>query len=196
MPVTMDLGQMQDNRPLAFLSKPLSATNQFLSIYEKEFLVLIMAVEKWRPYLQRQEFIIRTDHKSLAYLNEQQLQSDLQKKAMTRLMGLQFKIVYKQGKDNTAADSLSRISHLFTTQALSEVKPLWIQEVLNSYTTDKHAQELLTQLAIKSPNEQGFSLHQGIIRLGDQVWVAENSALRTKLIAAFHSTALGGHSGI
>jgi hypothetical protein len=36
-----------------------------------------MAVEKWRPYLQRQEFIIKTDHKSLAYLNEQVLQSEL-----------------------------------------------------------------------------------------------------------------------
>jgi hypothetical protein len=41
-----------------------------LSIYEKEFLALIMAVEKWRPYLQHQEFIIRTDHKSLIYLTE------------------------------------------------------------------------------------------------------------------------------
>jgi hypothetical protein len=42
----------------------------FLSIYEKEFLALIMAVKRWRPYLQRQEFIIRTDHKSLAFLND------------------------------------------------------------------------------------------------------------------------------
>lgn len=64
---------MQGNRPLAFLSKPMSNTNKFLSIYEKEFLALIMAIEKWRPYLQRQEFIIKTDHKSLSYLNDQQL---------------------------------------------------------------------------------------------------------------------------
>jgi hypothetical protein len=37
---------MQDDRPLAFLSKPLSHTNKFLSIYEKELLALIMAVER------------------------------------------------------------------------------------------------------------------------------------------------------
>jgi hypothetical protein len=59
-----------------------------LSKYEKEFLALIMAVERWHPYLQRQEFIIKIDHKSLAYLNEQSLQSELQRKAMTRLMSL------------------------------------------------------------------------------------------------------------
>jgi hypothetical protein len=47
-----------------------------------------MAVEKWRPYLQRQEFVIRIDHKRLSYLSEQNLNSDMQRKAMTRLMGL------------------------------------------------------------------------------------------------------------
>jgi hypothetical protein len=85
---------MQKDRPIAFLSKPLSATNKYMSIYEKEFLALIMAVEKWRPYLQRQEFIIRIDHKSLTYLNDQTLQSKLQRVVMIKLMGLQFKIIY------------------------------------------------------------------------------------------------------
>jgi hypothetical protein len=42
---------MQDDRPIAYLSKPLSAANKFLNICEKEFLALIMVVEKWRPYL-------------------------------------------------------------------------------------------------------------------------------------------------
>jgi hypothetical protein len=59
---------MQKDQPVAFMSKALGPNHQKLYIYEKEFLDLIMAVEKWRPYLQRQEFIIRTDHKSLSYL--------------------------------------------------------------------------------------------------------------------------------
>jgi hypothetical protein len=91
---------MQADQPIAFLSKALGPTHQKLSIYEKEFLSLIMAVERWRPYLQRQEFVIRTDHKSLSYLCEQNLHSEMQRKEMTRLMGLQFKVVYKKGKEN------------------------------------------------------------------------------------------------
>jgi hypothetical protein len=90
----------------------LSASNKFLSIYEKEFLALIMVVGKWRPYLQRHEFLSRTNHKSLAYLNEQVLQSELQRKAMTRIMGLQFRIVCRKGKENVVADALSRIPNL------------------------------------------------------------------------------------
>ena len=99
---------MQRNRPIAYLSKALSEKNQLLSIYDKEFLALLMAVERWRQYRQRAEFVIRTYHKALGFLTEQVLQSDLQKKAMARLMGLQYKIVYKQGKENIAADALSR----------------------------------------------------------------------------------------
>ena len=89
-----------------------------------------MAVEKWRQDLQRQEFIIRTDHKSLAYLNEQNLHSELQRKAMTRLMGLQFRMVYRKGKENLAADALSRVGHMMVIQAVPVVQPQWLQEVL------------------------------------------------------------------
>lgn len=189
--VLMQLGQ-----PIAFLSKALGPVHQRLSIYEKEFLALIMAVEKWRPYLQRQEFIIKTDHKSLSYLNEQNLHSDMQRKEMTRLMGLQFKVIYRQGKENVAVDALSRMSHMMAIQAVSVVQPAWVQEVINSYSTDSIAQEMLTRLALVSPDEKGFTLDQGLIRFQNKIWVANNSALRTKLIAAFHSSALGGHSGV
>jgi hypothetical protein len=143
---------MQQGQPIAFLSKALGDKYKNLSIYEKEFLALIMAVERWRPYLQRQEFTILTDHKSLAYLSEQNLHSEMQRKAMTRLMGLQFKIVYRKGKDNVAAEALSRIVHLSALQAMSLVKQDWIQEVLNSYTTDPRAWQLLSELALSSPN--------------------------------------------
>jgi len=59
---------MQQNQPIAYLSKALAQHHKHLSSYEKEFLALIMVVDKWRQYLQNQEFIIRTDHKSLTYL--------------------------------------------------------------------------------------------------------------------------------
>jgi hypothetical protein len=116
------------------------------------FLALIMVVDRWCPYLQRQEFIIKTDHQSLAYLNDQNLQSELQHKAMTRLMGLQFRIVYRRGKENLAADALSTIPTLMSMQACSEVQPLWLHEVISSYATDRAAQDLITQLDVSSPN--------------------------------------------
>jgi hypothetical protein len=132
----------------------------------------------------------------LAYLKEQNLHSELQRKAMTRMMGLTFKIVYKQGKDNLATDALSRVAQMLAAQAVSVLQPQWIQEVLNSYATDPQAQELLTQLAIQSPNEKGFSLDNGLIRKGNLIWIGSNLALQTRLITTFHSSPIGGHSGV
>lgn len=83
---------------------------------------------------------------------------------MARLMGLQFQIVYKKGTENLVADALSRRSTVMQLAAFSEVQPAWVQEVINSYATDSEAQELITHLLIQNPDENGFSLKQGIIR--------------------------------
>lgn len=64
---------MQDGHPLAFLSKALGPRNRGMSIYEKEFMAILMAVDHWRPYLQTREFIIHRDQRSLTSLDEQRL---------------------------------------------------------------------------------------------------------------------------
>jgi hypothetical protein len=94
------------------------------------------------------------------------------------------------------ADALSRVGAAMTLAQLSEVQPVWLQEILNSYATDLQAQQLLQKLVVQSPDENGYSLHQGVIRKDQQIWVGENSALRTKIIAALHDSSLGGHFGI
>ena len=99
---------MQQGHPVAYLSKALCPKNQALSTYEKECLALLMAVEKWRPYLQHQRFIIHTDHQALRHLSEKLLRTSIQHKAFVKLMGLDYTIQYKKGVHNAAADSLSR----------------------------------------------------------------------------------------
>jgi hypothetical protein len=134
---------MQLGHPIAYMSKSLGVMNRKLSIYEKEFMAVIMAIDKWRQYLQLGPFTILTDHKSLCNLSDQQLTSDLQRKAMAKLVGLQFQFKYKKGSENSVADALSRINHSAALQAISVCKPDWVQEVLNSYTTDTHMTALL-----------------------------------------------------
>jgi len=55
---------------------------------------------------------------------------------------------------------------------------------------------MLRNLAITSPDHQGYTLDKGIIWFQGKVWIGSNSALQTKLIAVCHSSALGGHSGV
>lgn len=186
---------VQDGHPVAYLSNALGVRNQKLSAYEKEFLAVMMAIDKWRPYLQRAPFEILTDHKSLCSLGDQQLVTDLQRKAMSKMVGLQFTFRYKKGTDNGAADALSRVGHLLSLDALSVCQPQWLQEVANSYETDADAQELLAKLALCDTDDQGRTLQQSVIRQRGRLWIGANTALQTKLIAALHHSAIGGHSG-
>lgn len=63
-----------------------------------------------------------------------------------------------------------------------------------SYTTHEPTAELLTSLAVSSPQGH-FTLQNGVIRYEGRIWLASDSALQTKIIQAFHSSAIGGHSG-
>ncbi|PHT85500.1 hypothetical protein T459_07606 [Capsicum annuum] len=55
----------KEERPLAYFSKALGARNLGLSTYEKEYMDVLAAVDRWKHYLQGGHFIIRTDHQSL-----------------------------------------------------------------------------------------------------------------------------------
>ena len=86
---------MQERHPVAYLSKPACEKNQGLSTYGNECMAIILAVDKWRSYLQHQEFVIKTDHRSLLFFTGQRAHTKLHIKALLRLMDLQFKIQYK-----------------------------------------------------------------------------------------------------
>ncbi|MCI50196.1 enzymatic polyprotein, partial [Trifolium medium] len=88
---------MQQGKPLAFLSQAL-----LKSVYERELMAIVLAVQKWRHYLLGSHFVIKTDQRSLKYLLEQRLLEGDQQK----LLGYDFEIQYKEGKDNRAGDAL------------------------------------------------------------------------------------------
>lgn len=61
---------MQRGQRIAYLSKGLSLRHQTLSVYDKELLALVMAVNKWNQYLIGNTFIVKTDQKALNFLLE------------------------------------------------------------------------------------------------------------------------------
>nr|GEU97977.1 hypothetical protein [Tanacetum cinerariifolium] len=94
---------------LSYWSKTLFAKHQALSTYEKEFLTVVAALDKWKGYLLDRHFKIRTDHFSLKYLLNQKLTTAVQFKWLPKLLGYDYEIVYKKRSENVAADALSRM---------------------------------------------------------------------------------------
>jgi len=99
---------LHQGRPIAFLSQALQGTQLLLSTYEKEMLALVMAVQRWRPYLLGRYFMVRSDQHSLKYLWSQKISTTAQQRWLYKLMGFDFLMEYKHGKENTVADALSR----------------------------------------------------------------------------------------
>jgi hypothetical protein len=186
---------MQQGHPVAYLSKALSPRNQALSTYEKECLAILMAVEKWRSYLQHKEFVIRTDQKSLLHLTEQRLGIGMQHKAFIKLMGLQYTIQYKKGITNAAADALSRCQHSSELLAISAAVPSWLDKLVSGYTDDASTKKLWTELSLSGTNAEGFELRDGVIRKKGRVWVGGNSVAQQHILQALHDSGIGGHSG-
>ncbi|GJX94927.1 ty3-gypsy retrotransposon protein, partial [Tanacetum coccineum] len=94
----------------AYISKTLAAKHQSLSTYEKEFLAVVPALEKWKGYLLDRHAKIRTDHFNLKYLLNQKLTTPFQIKWLPKLLGYDYEILYKKGNENVVADALSRVN--------------------------------------------------------------------------------------
>lgn len=131
----------------------------------------------------------------MAHLEDQRLHTTWQK-VFTKLLGLQFVIKYKKGSDNRVADALSRRPQQEASLcAISTLRPAWMDEVLDSYHNDPQAQELLTRLALASDDEKHYTMHDGIIRYKNRLWLPADSTLIGKILEAFHASSTSGHSG-
>ena len=187
---------MQDNHPLAFVSKALGPRSRGLSTYEKEYLAILVAVDQWRSYLQHAEFTIFTDQRSLMHISDQRLHTPWQMKMYTKLIGLQYRVVYKPGTSNAAADALSRhpspSGHLL---AISSAVPDWLAEVAAGYSSDPAATRLIQELSLNPSAHPPFSLHSGVLRHKGRIWLGQNAPVQLKVIEALHNSAVGGHSG-
>jgi hypothetical protein len=165
---------LQKGHPIAYLSKALGPKASAMSTYEKECLAILMALDKWKSYLQHQPFTILTNQKSLIHLEDQKLVTGIQHKAFIKLLGFQYKLQYKKGTDNSTAGGLSRQAHDEELGAISTSIPKWLETVIEGYQQDEQTKALLSELCITKVNDKGFSLSEGVIRYKGRIWLGNH----------------------
>lgn len=107
--VLVQLDEKGEEKPVAFMSKKLNSAQRNYSVTERECLAAIEAIQRFRCYLELQEFEIITDHSSLLWLMRQQNLSGRLARWALKLQAYKFTISHRKGKEHVVPDALSRI---------------------------------------------------------------------------------------
>ncbi|XP_057438204.1 transposon Tf2-1 polyprotein isoform X3 [Lotus japonicus] len=187
---------MQQRRPIAYFSKALSAGNLAKSVYEKELMALVLCIQHWRHYLLGRVFIVYTDHKSLKHFLQQRVSSPDQQCWLAKLLGYQFEVKYKSGLENKAADALSRCFDDVELHSLISF-PLWQdrKKLLDELAHDSYIQNLTVEVQKDPHSKPGFVLQQGVLLYQGRLVLSPQSPSIPWLLAEFHGSPTGGHSG-
>ena len=114
-----DFGQWH---PVAYFSRKMIPAETRYETHDAELLAIVEAFKTWRHYLEgcKHEVLVLTDHNNLRRFMDTKSLSSHQVRWAQELSRYYFRIDYRQGKANGAADALSR----FPQRSLDEEEKL------------------------------------------------------------------------
>ncbi|KAL0331636.1 UNVERIFIED_CONTAM: Transposon Ty3-G Gag-Pol polyprotein [Sesamum angustifolium] len=206
---------MQDHRPIAYLSKALGPKTQGLSVYEKEFLAILLA--KWISKLLGLDY-------------EVQYRKGCENKAADALSSREHPVcavVTRVGNFNPNPENPPRTrpvwggrggGGLWVWQKLNGaglesgrtrtrpaplpslvvtvVIPNWVTDIVRSYDGDDEFLPVIQAKSIDDAAYPMFSLQGGVLRKEGRICVGKNTDVRQRIVQVLHDSSIGDHSGI
>ena len=99
---------MQNDHPIAYESRKLKNSEEKYSVYDKELLAVVHALDMWNHHLMGSEVLIKTDQQEIKNLLNQSFISDRLFKWASFIQNFHPMIQYQLGKANVVAYALSR----------------------------------------------------------------------------------------
>lgn len=111
---------------------------------------------------------------------------------LIKILGYDFDIVYKPGRENAAADGLSRM----TLFALTIPTALKLQDLCKEVDSDKQIQELKARVLRKEDVKPGYTVKDDRLYYKNCLVISRMSVFIPLILQEYHSSLLGGHAGI
>jgi len=210
-------------RPVAFISKSLSDTEQNYEIHDKEMLAVVRCLEAWRYFLEEAviKFEIWTDHKNLEYFMKAQKLNRRQARWALYLSRFNFTLKHVLGSKMGKADSLSRrpdwevgvdkdnedetlvklgwleVRKIETVEIIVDRVDL-LEEVRKSKVKDDEvvkAVEEMKRAGVKMLRDEEWREVNSIMYKEGKVYVPKDEKLRAEIIRLHHDTPIRGHGG-
>ncbi|KAI8498512.1 hypothetical protein Bbelb_237140 [Branchiostoma belcheri] len=112
---------LQDNKPVAYASKSLNATEVNYAQIEKELYAIVFGCERFHQYIYGRKVTVESDHKPLEAITRKPLSSAPARlqRMLLRLQKYDLAVQHRPGKEIPVADALSRL-YLKETDNMSE----------------------------------------------------------------------------
>lgn len=146
------LVQYQDGqeRVIAYMSQKFTPTQKKYHVTELECLAVILAIEKFRPYVEGSKFRVITDHHSLLWLKNLKDPNGRLARWALRLQAYEFTLVHRKGKYHVVPDALSRSVNVIDVSQYENSNDQWYKR--------------LKQAALDDPqNNDNLKLKNGLV---------------------------------
>lgn len=181
-------GSGTNERAITYMSQKLSAAQAKYTTTEKECLSVILAIEKFRPYIEGVRFTVFTDHASLLWLANLKDPTGRLARWALRLQQYDFALLHRKGKLNVVPDALSRSIEVI---AIVSDGDKWYEDLKVKVKTnpqDMSGYQLVDDVVYKYVREIGSEEHSW------KVVVPYGS--RGKIINQCHDSPTSSHGGI
>lgn len=177
----------QGGGPVAFFSCAIAPRHAKLAAYERELIGLVQAVRHWRPYVCGRPFVVRTDHYSLKFLLDQRLSTILQHHWVSKLLGFDFRVEYKPGKQNVVADALSRRDTDTTTIMALSAPSFALFDDLRQEAEGATDLATIKAQVLGGQLDAPWSVQDGLVLYNRKANIHPSSPLLSAIVEAAHS---------
>ena len=204
----------EDNQlhPVAFYSRSMTLTESNYTIYDKELLAVITALEVWRHHLEGSKLPVQiiTDHKNLLYFKKPHHLNQRQIRWGLFLSKFDYRISYRSGEKNSRPDALSRRPDYKELQdGKKSIKTTLLKEedfccttieninkLIEAQKKDKYCRDIFSKLKNKDSQLKSsvFSIVEGILHFQKRIIVP--FPLKPNILRSFHDTPVNGHQGV
>jgi len=209
--------------PVGYYSRGLIPSEKIYSTTDRECLAVVWACFLLRPYLEGQEFLIRTDHSNLRWLlNMDSAQGRVARRRL-RLSRFRYKVCTRSGREHHCADAMSRLPTLAPDRSVipeeipclaladssrgwaapnygkpDKEQPVTLARMLAAQKEDQRSQELRDRMDQNthsrfSETKEGLLVRVAPLDGAVQVYVPFN--LRQDLLRLEHDVVRAGNSG-
>lgn len=193
--------------PIAYASRTLTEQERKYCAYEIECLGVLFGCDKFRVFLEHQEFLLECDNQALSWLLAHPRQLGRIGRWVMRIASLKFRVQHIRGTANIFADALSRMFYVDdeVPPVVNVVKPSWPQFPMAHGDIGDHQMsdpELKAKILVLKNGEllPKFSLRKGVLCCVSSRDKLPRIVLPTALIPMvfnyYHKSPFGGHLGV